>query len=97
VSGVIIGEGSDWDNVSVTYEDPLIWLLEDRDPMWVATVPISNGKFSVELITPEAKYLQPVTDGMPAQIKVSDKNAKLAPALFCATKVEEMNGVQWRL
>ena len=99
VSGTIIGEGADWDNVSVTYEDPLIWLLEDRDPIWVASAPISNGKFSIELPTPEAKYLQPVTEGMPSpiegmppQIKVSDKTAKGAAAQICALEIAEING-----
>jgi len=94
LSGTIIGEGSDWDKVSVTYEDPLSWDLEDTwDPVWAATVPISNGKFSLELPTPEARYFQPFTDDMLySQFKVSDKTAKGVAAYICAQITQETNG-----
>ena len=49
VSGTIIGEHANWDQVSVSF---------DRGTTWAATVPVSGGKFSLTLPVPENKYLE---------------------------------------
>ena len=86
VKGTISSEHADWAEVGVSF---------DYGDTWAVTTPISNGKFTLELPTPDAKYLEPIMedDDMPAAIKVSDKNAIGCGAVFCVRKgsqIEEM-------
>ena len=81
VSGTLTGEYASWDNVSASF---------DGGETWAITSPISNGKFSIELSVPDAKYLELLSEeDFPDEIITSDKSAKVVEASFYVRKGNE--------
>ena len=80
VTGTIVGEHANWSEVCVSF---------DFGETWAVTAPITKGKFSLKLPTPEPKYLEAIGEMMPEVFNLSDKNAKLSVAMFFARKGDQ--------
>jgi hypothetical protein len=76
ISGIIIGEHANWDQVSVSF---------DRGTTWAITVPVSGGKFSLTLPVPEEKYLENL-EMVDSEYTVNPQGAKSAFADFYVRK-----------
>ena len=83
VSGTLAGDNAGNYTLMSVYFD----YDKDGGPVWVATVPVTDGKFNIQLPTPKAGDFYGL-DGAPEGVTVSVEGVKCADASFVA-RVDE--------
>ena len=88
LSGTLADVNAGWSKMSVSFYRDIL-SLPNVESNYAVTVPISKGKFSLDLPTPEAKDLESVEEWMwevLEDVTIDDRSAKIVQAHFVVRK-----------